>query len=121
MQRSIIIAAILALTAGAVTAQVDIIKNRQTIMKGVGKATGELFKVMKGEASFDLKQAQDVRRSVPQLVVVDFKTEDLAIACQHLRLRLDFLRHKHAAHWRKSWVAVQIFEIPSEQIGRAHV
>ena len=59
MKRSLIIAAVLALTAGAVTAQVDIIKNRQTIMKGVGKATGELFKVMKGEAIFDLKQAQD--------------------------------------------------------------
>ena len=59
MQRSIIIAAVFALTAGAVTAQVDIIKSRQTIMKGVGKATGELGKVMKGEAKFDLKQAQD--------------------------------------------------------------
>ena len=59
MQRSVMIAAILALTVGTVAAQVDIIKNRQTIMKGVGKATGDLFKVVKGEAKFDLKQAQD--------------------------------------------------------------
>ena len=59
MQRTLIIAAVLALTAGAVTAQVDIIKNRPTIMKGVGKATGDLAKVMKGEAKFNLGQAQD--------------------------------------------------------------
>lgn len=59
MQRPIFIAAVLALAAGAVSAQVDIIKSRQTIMKGVGKATGELGKVMKGEAKFDLAQAQE--------------------------------------------------------------
>ena len=59
MKRMAIIATILALATGSVVAQVDIIKNRQTIMKGVGKATGELGKVMKGEAAFDLAQAQD--------------------------------------------------------------
>jgi cytochrome c556 len=59
MKRSVIVAAILAIAAGAVVAQVDIIKERREIMKGVGKATGDLAKVMKGEAAFDLKQAQD--------------------------------------------------------------
>lgn len=58
MKRLALVATLLALTAGAVVAQVDIIKSRQQIMKGVGKATGELGKVMKGEAAFDLKQAQ---------------------------------------------------------------
>ena len=59
MKRLLLVATALVLTAGAVTAQVDIIKNRQQIMKGVGKATGELAKVMKGEAAFDLQQAQN--------------------------------------------------------------
>ena len=59
MKRLAIVATVLALTVSAVVAQVDIIKSRQQIMKGVGKATGELAKVMKGEAAFNLNQAQD--------------------------------------------------------------
>ena len=60
MKRMVIVATILALASGGVVAQqIDIIKQRQQIMKGVGKATGDLAKVMKGEAKFDLAQAHE--------------------------------------------------------------
>ena len=51
-------AVFLAIGIGAALAQTDSIATRREIMKGVGSATGELGKMAKGEAPFDLTKVQ---------------------------------------------------------------
>ncbi len=51
-------AVLLALGIGAAVAQSDPIAARREIMKGVGSATGDLGKMAKGEAPFDLAKVQ---------------------------------------------------------------
>ena len=58
MIRSLILAGALIFSGAAVIAQVSAIGERQTTMKGVGKATGDLGKMVKGETPFDLAAAQ---------------------------------------------------------------
>jgi cytochrome c556 len=81
MKRLGFVATVLALATGVAVAQLDIIKNRREIMKGVGKATGDLVKVTKGEAKFDLAQAQeafkiyaDAGKRMPKLFPDNTKT-----------------------------------------------
>jgi len=51
-------AVFLALGIGGALAQSDPIATRREIMKGVGSATGDLGKMAKGEAPFDLAKVQ---------------------------------------------------------------
>jgi cytochrome c556 len=54
MKRSIIVVAALLLGAGAVTAQQDIVKERQTLMKSNGRALGGTLSAMaKGDKPYD--------------------------------------------------------------------
>ena len=58
MIRSLLIAGLLVGSAVAVVAQSASIAERQGVMKGVGKATGDLGKMAKGETPFDLAAAK---------------------------------------------------------------
>ena len=58
MLRTILIAAAAAVAATAVMAQSDPIAARKALMKSVGGATGEMAKMAKGEAPFDLAKAK---------------------------------------------------------------
>jgi cytochrome c556 len=58
MKRSILAASVLALGIVAAFAQNDPIAARKALMKKMGTASGEMTKVMKGEAPFDLALVQ---------------------------------------------------------------
>ena len=81
MIRSLILAGALVLSGAAVIAQVSAIGERQAVMKGVGKATGDLGKMVKGETPFDLAKAQEsfnvyiaAAKKMPSLFPDDSKT-----------------------------------------------
>ena len=81
MIRSLVIAGALIFSGAAVIAQVSAIAERQAIMKGNGKATGDLGKMAKGETPFDLAKVQeglkvyvDVAKKMPALFPDDSKT-----------------------------------------------
>jgi cytochrome c556 len=58
MKRSIIAASVLAMGIVAAFAQSDPITARQALMKKMGAASGDMTKIAKGEAPFDLAKVQ---------------------------------------------------------------
>jgi cytochrome c556 len=58
MKRSIIAASVLAMGIVAAFAQSDPIAARQALMKKMGAASGDMTKIAKGEAPFDLAKVQ---------------------------------------------------------------
>jgi cytochrome c556 len=74
MMRTVVIAGVLLLAAGAVMAQQDQVKDTQTVMKGNGKNAGALAAMIKGEKPYDqatvdaaLKQFADTGKKLPTL------------------------------------------------------
>ena len=75
MKRVLVVAGALLLSAGAVIAQQDVVKQDQTVMKGNGKALGGMLAPMfKGEKPYDqatvdeaLKQLDDTAKKLPTM------------------------------------------------------
>ncbi|UGY15999.1 c-type cytochrome [Bradyrhizobium septentrionale] len=74
MKRIVIVAAMLALSAGAVVAQQDQVKKTQGMMKDNGKNAGALAAILKGEKPYDqatvnaaLAQFEDTAKQLPTL------------------------------------------------------
>jgi cytochrome c556 len=80
MMRTVVIAGVLLLAAGAVMAQQDQVKDTQTVMKGNGKNAGALAAMIKGEKPYDqatvdaaLKQFADTGKKLPTLFPASIK------------------------------------------------
>ena len=74
MKRIVIVAAVLAFSAGAVVAQQDQVKKAQGMMKDNGKNAGALAAIVKGEKPYDqatvdaaLAQFDDTAKQLPTL------------------------------------------------------
>ncbi|WP_108513240.1 c-type cytochrome [Bradyrhizobium algeriense] len=74
MKRIIVVAAVLAFSAGAVVAQQDQVKRTQAMMKDNGKNAGALSAMVKGEKPYDqatvnaaLAQFEDTAKNLPTL------------------------------------------------------
>ncbi|MEY9495692.1 cytochrome c556 [Bradyrhizobium elkanii] len=74
MKRIVVVAAMLALSAGAVVAQQDQVKKTQAMMKDNGKNAGALAAMLKGEKPYDqatvnaaLAQFEDTAKQLPTL------------------------------------------------------
>ncbi|MEH2625661.1 cytochrome c556 [Bradyrhizobium sp. AZCC 1719] len=74
MKRIVIVAAVLAFSAGAVVAQQDQLKRTQAMMKDNGKNAGALSAMVKGEKPYDqstvnaaLAQFDDTAKNLPTL------------------------------------------------------
>jgi cytochrome c556 len=74
MIRPVIVAGVLLLGLGAVSAQQDALKNAQTVMKTTGKNTGALVAMVKGEKPYDqatvdasLAVLEDTTKKLPTL------------------------------------------------------
>ncbi|MBS0531774.1 MAG: cytochrome c [Proteobacteria bacterium] len=74
MIRPVIVAGVLLLGLGAVSAQQDALKNAQTVMKATGKNTGALVAMVKGEKPYDqatvdasLAVLEETARKLPTL------------------------------------------------------
>ncbi|QOZ27177.1 MULTISPECIES: c-type cytochrome [Bradyrhizobium] len=74
MKRIVVVAAVLAFSAGAVVAQQDQVKKTQAMMKGNGKNAGALAAIVKGEKPYDqatvdaaLAQFDDTAKQLPTL------------------------------------------------------
>jgi cytochrome c556 len=74
MKRIVVIAAVLAFSAGAVVAQQDQVKQTQSQMKGNGKNAGAMAAMVKGEKPYDqptvdaaLAQFEDTVKKFPTL------------------------------------------------------
>lgn len=81
MIRSLVVAGILALGATAVFAQGDVIAQRKALMKSVGGHSGEVGKMLRGEAAYDqakvtaaLNAFVDAAAKTPTLFPADSKT-----------------------------------------------
>jgi len=74
MKRIVVVAAVLAFSAGAVVAQQDQVKRTQAMMKDNGKNAGALSAMVKGEKPYDqstvnaaLAQFEDTAKNLPTL------------------------------------------------------
>jgi cytochrome c556 len=74
MKRIVVVAAVLAFSAGAVVAQQDQVKRTQAMMKDNGKNAGALSAMVKGEKPYDqstvnaaLAQFEDTAKNLPAL------------------------------------------------------
>jgi cytochrome c556 len=74
MMRTVVIVGTLLLGLGAVAAQMDQVKQTQTVMKGNGKNAGALAAMVKGEKPYDqatvdtaLNQLEDTAKKLPTL------------------------------------------------------
>ncbi|MEN3350009.1 MAG: hypothetical protein V7632_3644 [Bradyrhizobium sp.] len=74
MKRIVVVAAVLAFSAGAVVAQQDQVKQTQDVMKGNGRNAGALAAMVKGEKPYDqstvdaaLAQFEDTVKKFPTL------------------------------------------------------
>ena len=74
MKRIVVVAAVLAFSAGAVVAQQDQVKRTQGMMKDNGKNAGALSAMVKGERPYDqstvnaaLAQFEDTAKNLPTL------------------------------------------------------
>ena len=74
MKRIVVVAAVLAFSAGAVVAQQDQVKRTQAMMKDNGKNAGALSAMVKGEKPYDqatvntaLTQFDDTAKKLPML------------------------------------------------------
>ena len=74
MKRIVVVAAVLAFSAGAVVAQQDQVKRTQAMMKDNGKNAGALSAMVKGEKPYDqstvnaaLAQFEDTAKALPTL------------------------------------------------------
>jgi len=74
MKRIVVVAAVLAFSAGAVIAQQDQVKRTQAMMKDNGKNAGALSAMVKGEKPYDqstvnaaLAQFEDTAKNLPTL------------------------------------------------------
>ena len=74
MKRIVVVAAVLAFSAGAVVAQQDQVKRTQAMMKDNGKNAGALSAMVKGEKPYDqstvnaaLAQFEDTAKDLPML------------------------------------------------------
>jgi cytochrome c556 len=74
MKRIVVVAAVLAFSAGAVVAQQDQVKRTQGMMKDNGKNAGALSTMVKGEKPYDqstvnaaLAQFEDTAKNLPTL------------------------------------------------------
>ncbi|MBR0696201.1 cytochrome c [Bradyrhizobium lablabi] len=74
MKRIVVVAAVLAFSAGAVVAQQDQVKQTQTMMKDNGKNAGALAAIVKGEKPYDqptvdaaLAQFEETAKKLPTL------------------------------------------------------
>ena len=80
MKRIVVVAAVLALSAGAVVAQQDQVKRTQAMMKDNGKNAGALSAMVKGEKPYDqstvnaaLAQFEDTAKNLPTLFPASMK------------------------------------------------
>jgi cytochrome c556 len=80
MKRIVVVAAVLAFSAGAVVAQQDQVKRTQTMMKDNGKNAGALSAMVKGEKPYDqstvnaaLAQFEDTAKNLPTLFPASMK------------------------------------------------
>ena len=80
MKRIVVVAAVLAFSAGAVVAQQDQVKRTQAMMKDNGKNAGALSAMVKGEKPYDqstvnaaLAQFEDTAKNLPTLVPESMK------------------------------------------------
>ena len=80
MKRIVVVAAVLAFSAGAVVAQQDQVKRTQAMMKGNGKNAGALSAMVKGDKPYDqstvnaaLAQFEDTAKNLPTLFPVSMK------------------------------------------------
>jgi cytochrome c556 len=80
MKRIVVVAAVLAFSAGAVVAQQDHVKRTQAMMKDNGKNAGALSAMVKGEKPYDqstvnaaLAQFEDTAKSFPTLFPASMK------------------------------------------------
>jgi cytochrome c556 len=80
MKRIVVVAAMLALSAGAVVAQQDQVKRTQAMMKDNGKNAGALAAMVKGEKPYDqstvnaaLAQFEDTAKNLPTLFPASLK------------------------------------------------
>jgi cytochrome c556 len=80
MKRIVVVAAVLAFSAGAVVAQQDQVKRTQAVMKDNGKNAGALSAMVKGEKPYDqstvnaaLAQFEDTAKNLPTLFPASMK------------------------------------------------
>ena len=80
MKRIVVVAAVLAFSAGAVVAQQDQVKRTQAMMKDNGKNAGALSAMVKGEKPYDqstvnaaLAQFEDTAKNLPTLFPASIK------------------------------------------------
>ena len=80
MKRIVVVAAVLAFSAGAVVAQQDQVKRTQAMMKDNGKNAGALSAMVKGEKPYDqstvnaaLAQFEDTAKNLPTLFAASMK------------------------------------------------
>ena len=80
MKRIVVVAAVLAFSAGAVVAQQDQVKRTQAMMKDNGKNAGALSAMVKGEKPYDqstvnaaLAQFEDTAKNLPTLFPASLK------------------------------------------------
>jgi cytochrome c556 len=80
MKRIVVVAAVLAFSAGAVVAQQDQVKRTQGMMKDNGKNAGALSAMVKGEKPYDqstvnaaLAQFEDTAKNLPTLFPASMK------------------------------------------------
>jgi cytochrome c556 len=80
MKRIVVVAAVLAFSAGAVVAQQDQVKRTQAMMKDNGKNAGALSAMVKGEKPYDqstvnaaLAQFEDTAKNLPTLFPASMK------------------------------------------------
>ena len=80
MKRIVVVAAMLAFSAGAVVAQQDQVKQTQAQMKETGKNAGALGAILKGEKPYDqatvdaaLAQFDDTAKKLPKLFPASLK------------------------------------------------
>ncbi len=104
MIRSIMAVGVLALGIGSVVAQSDPIATRKATMKKVGDAQGEVTKIAKGEAPFDIAKVQaaltamqEAAKAMPNLFPDNARTGgDTAALPKIWETRADFV-----ARWEK--------------------
>jgi cytochrome c556 len=80
MKRIVVVAAVLAFSAGAVVAQQDQVKRTQAMMKDNGKNAGALSAMVKGDKPYDqstvnaaLAQFEDTAKNLPTLFPASMK------------------------------------------------
>jgi cytochrome c556 len=80
MKRIVVVAAVLAFSAGVVVAQQDQVKRTQAMMKDNGKNAGALSAMVKGEKPYDqstvnaaLAQFEDTAKNLPTLFPASMK------------------------------------------------